>query len=485
MHVFALVALLASPPHTLVVGLLADPTTLLPHQATDLVSQAIVVNVCDTLVRQRGDAGRPEAALATSWASPDHRTWTLTLREGVSFHDGAPLDAEAVIANFESLRRARAFPGTAERLGPFVVRIVLDRPNAALLSTLSQPQYAMQSPRALGQAETRTVGTGPFRLAASRPGQVELAAYPAYWGGPPRIPHIVFRRYPSEDALLAALLAADIDVTAALGAARVDDLRGRTGITLDSFTGQNVAFLSVNNEHQPFDDVRVRQALARAVDRDALVGRFLRGHGEPARSPLPPSLLARPATTIRDLVLDAPGARRLLQEAGFEAGFATTLLAVDTPRPYMPSPLALATSLRDQLAAVGVRATLRTASSWADYLERATSSDYDLAILGWQADSTDPNDFLSALVSADAIGATNRSRYRSEAMDSLLKRARRESDSAGREAVYREAQALFQKEMPFVPLYHVSVFTAYRRSVGGVTPGPTGLLRYDKAWKVE
>jgi ABC-type oligopeptide transport system substrate-binding subunit len=151
----------------------------------------------------------------------------------------------------------------------------------------------------------------------------------------------------------------------------------------------------------------------------------------------------------------------------------------------MPSPLALAGLLSEQLAAVGIQATLRTAATWSEYLERATSGDYDLAVLGWQADSTDPSDFLGALVSTEAIGATNRSRFESAAMDSLLKRARRESDPAGREAVYREAQSLFQKEMPFVPLYHVSIFTAYRRAVGGVTPGPTGLLRYDKAWKLE
>jgi dipeptide transport system substrate-binding protein len=106
-------------------------------------------------------------------------------------------------------------------------------------------------------------------------------------------------------------------------------------------------------------------------------------------------------------------------------------------------------------------------------------------VLGWQADSTDPNDFLSALLSAEAIGTTNRSRYRSPAMDGLLKRARQESEAAERAAIYRQAAQLFQKDMPFVPLYHVSVFTAYRRSVRGVAPGPTGLLRYDKTWKLE
>jgi len=479
-----LLALLAGAPDTLVVGLLADPVTLFPHRATDLVSQAIVVNVTDTLVRQRGEAGRPEAALATTWATPDHRVWTFTLRENVRFHDGALLDAGAVVANFESLRRVRGFPGSAQRLGPLVVRIALERPNAALLSTLSQPYYALQSPSTLGENEPRPVGTGPFRLVTTAPGLTLLEANAAYWAGPPRLRQLVFRRYPRETALVAALLAGEVDVTAALPPSRMDELRAHASLSLDSTTGWNVAFLSVNNDRHPLNDPRVRHALSRAIDRQALVTRFLGGHGDPARGPLPPSLIERPGP-IRDLVLDRPGAKNLLAEAELRDGFDTTLLTVDTPRPYMPAPLPLAGAIADQLADVGVRARLRPASSWTDYLGRATRGEYDLALLGWQADSTDPNDFLSALLSADAVGDTNRSRYRNPAMDGLLKRARRESGVAEREALYREAQELFQKDMPFIPLYHVSVFTAYRRAVVGLAPSPTGLLRYDKTWKLE
>ena len=479
-----LLALLAGSADTLVVGLLADPVTLFPHRATDLVSQAVVVNVCETLVRQRGQQGRMEAALATAWASPDHRSWTFTLREGVRFHDGSPFDADAVGANFASLHRTRGFPGTATRLGPLVVSLLLDRQNAALLSTLSQPYYAMQSPRALSGHHTNAIGTGPFRLATVHPGLIELVAQPDYWGGTPRLRRVVLRRFPREEALVTALLAGEVDVTAALGPQRVDELRQRPGISLDSFTGQNVAFLSINTDRPPLSDPRVRHALSRALDRRALVSRFLGGHGDPARGPLPPSLLGAPGAG-RDLTLDRPGAVRLLGEAGLPKGLDTTLLAADSPRPYMPSPVALAQALRDQLAEAGIRVALTVVGSWSEYLDRVTRGDYDLALLGWQADSTDPNDFLSALLSAEAIGTTNRSRYGNPAMETLLKRARRESDASARDAVYREAQELFHKDMPFVPLYHVSVFTAYRRTVRGMAPGPTGLLHYDKTWKVE
>jgi len=109
--------------------------------------------------------------------------------------------------------------------------------------------------------------------------------------------------------------------------------------------------------------------------------------------------------------------------------------------------------------------------------------DYDMAILGWQADTMDPNDFLSTLLASESVGSTNRSRYRSEAMDRLLKRGRRGGGPAERLAAYEEAQALFQRDMPWAPLYHVSIFLAARRRVHGVVVDPTGVLRYDKTWK--
>lgn len=477
-------ALFVAPADTIVVGILTDPVSLEPHRATDLVSAAILSNVCDTLVRFRPGGTRPEAALATTWATLDRRTWTLTLREGVRFHDGAPFDADAVIANLEKLRREVAFPGRAARVGPHVVSITLERPNAALLATLSQPFFSLQSPRQLEAGDHRPVGTGPFRLAAARPGEVELEANLECWSGPPRLKRLVFRRFASEEALVSALLGGEVDVTSALGQDRVELLHRRPEITLDSQTGLNVAFLSINNERSPFTDPRVRQALARAMDRDALVHDVLGAHGETAQNPLPPALWGYDTLT-KELMLDRAAARRLLGEAGFPQGFETTLMAANSPRPYLPAPLRIAARIQDDLAHVGVRARLREVSSWSEYVDRATRGDYDLCVLGWQADTSDPNDFLSALLASWSIGTTNRSRYRSEAMDALLKRARMGGDSEARLAAYREAQQLFQKDMPWVPLYHGSVFTVYRRGVRGLGVGPTWILRYDKAWKLE
>jgi ABC-type transport system substrate-binding protein len=363
-----------------------------------------------------------------------------------------------------------------------VVQITLDRPNAALLSTLSQPFFAMQSPKRLTTRPETPVGTGPFRLAAIAPGRVELAAVDGHWAGTPRIRRLVFRRFPDEQALSSALAAGEADVSAALGPDRAAELRAQAGVTLDAQVGLSLTFLAINNERSPFSDARVRRALSRAIDRAGLVRETLAGHAEPAHAALPPTLLG-PDTRARELVLDRDAARRLLTDARVAPGLETTLTVSRAPRPYLLEPLRAAARIRDDLAQVGLAVKLRAVDSWAEQVAITSRGDFELALLGWRADTLDPNDFLTALLDSGSIGTTNRSRYRSAAMDGLLKRARQDSAQGARGALYRQAQGLVQSDMPFVPLYHSSVFTAYRREVRGLVIGPTGILRYDKAWK--
>lgn len=482
-HALLLAAALSlSPPDTIVVGTLSDPAGLSPHRATDLVAAEIVASVCETLVRTRPGSLRPEGVLATAWATRDQRVWTLTLREGVVFHDGAPFDAAAVAANLEHLRSERGFPGRAQRVGPHVVEITLERPNAALLATLSQPFFAMQSPARLTTGPDTPVGTGPFRLAATAAGRVELAAVEDHWAGPPRVDHLVFRRFPDERALARALAEGEADVTAALGPARAAELRANAAVTLETQAGLSLTFLAVNNERAPFRDARVRRALSRAIDRAGLLRDLLAGHAEAAHAALPPPLL-EPDTRARELVLDREAARRLLADARVAPGFEATLTVSRAPRPYLLEPIRVAERIRDDLARVGLVLRLDEVATWAEQVAVTSRGDFDLALLGWRADTLDPNDFLTALVDSSSIGTTNRSRYRSATMDGLLKRARQDSAPGKRLALYRQAQELVQSDMPFVPLYHSSVPIAYRRELRGLVVGPTGILRYDKAWK--
>ena len=254
-------------------------------------------------------------------------------------------------------------------------------------------------------------------------------------------------------------------------------------MTLDAQAGLSLTFLAVNNERSPFSDARVRRALSRAIDRAGLVRELLAGHGEPAHAALPPMLLG-PDTRARELVLDRDAARRLLADARVPPGFETTLTVSRAPRPYLLEPLRVAARIRDDLARVGLVVRLRELPSWAEHVAVTSQGDFELALLGWRADTLDPNDFLTALLDSGSIGTTNRSRYRSAAMDGLLKRARQDSAPGARgsrstarrrswcRATCRSSRSTTRPCSPPIA-----------GSVRGLVIGPTGILRYDKAWK--
>src|SRR5262249_56879179 len=137
------------PASRLSVGILTDPVSLDPHQATDVVSVVIVGNVCETLVRF--DTVHPAPALATSWATLDGRDWTLTLRPGVRFHDGQPFDADAVVANLERLRQVRGVPRHGQPIRPHLLCLILPRPDPPPPATPCPPLFALRVPAPRGQ----------------------------------------------------------------------------------------------------------------------------------------------------------------------------------------------------------------------------------------------------------------------------------------------------------------------------------------------
>jgi peptide/nickel transport system substrate-binding protein len=479
-----LLAALAAAPAAggeLVVGTVADPVRLDLHAATDLLSAAVAANACEPLVRV-DERQRVRGLLAGSWATRDNRTWTLTLRSGIHFQDGTPFDAAAVVTNLDDLRAKGRFEGTARRIGSLAVSIRLDAPNAALLATLSQPLLGMQSPRQLRtEGSGLPVCSGPFRLVSAAAGTVRLERHTGYWGTPARLAALVFRSFASEEALVRALRSGEVDVAIGVSPLHAAGLRAEPLLRVRSWTGLNLAYLALNHDRPVFRDRKVREAVARAIDRERLVRDVLGGHGEPARNPLPPGLPGY-ALRTRELSLDRRLARRLLGEAGWPEP-TLRLLVTSAPRTWNPDPSGLAARLRDDLQQVGVRVQTETAAGWSEYLQRVTAGDFDMAVLGWEADTLDANDFLVSLLSRAALGRTNRSRYVDERMEALLRQGRRGSDPRERGRTYAEVQRFFQREMPWVPLYHVAVFVAHRAEVQDLEIDATGILRYHHAWR--
>jgi peptide/nickel transport system substrate-binding protein len=244
----------------------------------------------------------------------------------------------------------------------------------------------------------------------------------------------------------------------------------------------NVAYLAMNLDHEPFGNPLVRRAVAHAIDRAAIVEGLYAGLAEVARGPVPPNVFgANP--DLEDYSYDLDLARELLSEAGYPKGFETTLWAMSGPRPYMPQPVRLAQVIQSNLAAIGVHAKIVT-YEWGTYLDRLHRGHHDMALLGWQADNGDPDNFLFVHFDKSAAipPAGNIAFYRDERVHELLIQGQQTVVPADRLAPYYEAQEIIQRDAPWVPLVHTMEPVAMRHEVAGYRLHPTGRVLLSRVW---
>ncbi|UWQ49477.1 ABC transporter substrate-binding protein [Leisingera caerulea] len=356
------IALQLEPPHL-------DPTSA----AAQAIDSVVYSNIFEGLTRFMGD-GSVVPGLAESWEiSGDGTVYTFRLREGVTFHDGSAMDAEDV--KF-SLDRARAEDSTnaqkalfegitaVEAVDPQTVRITLEAPNGSLLFNLAWGDAVIVAPESVEDIKTNPVGTGAFTFQEWVQGdRITLARNPDYWGEQPALASATFKFISDPTAAFAAMMAEDIDAFDNFPAPEnlpQFEADPRFQVLVGSTEGETI--LSTNNKQPPFDDIRVRQALAHAIDRQAIIDGAMFGYGTPIGTHFAPH---HPA--YKDLTgmsaYDPEQAKALLAEAGFTEGFETTL--------HLPPPSYARRGgeiIAAQLAAVGIKAEIINVE-WAQWLE--------------------------------------------------------------------------------------------------------------------
>jgi dipeptide transport system substrate-binding protein len=317
------------------------------------------------------------------------------------------------------------------------------------------------------------VGTGPFVLQAYvADNQIRYAANQDYWGGAPKIDTLVFAITPEPTTRVERLKANECQVAALPPPSSVADLKSDPDIDVHQIEGQNVGVLGFNVEHKPFGDVRVRTALAKAIDRKAIVEAVYQGTGRLAGSMVPPAQLG----AIKDAAIDydPEGARKLLKEAGYESGLSISLWAMPVSRPYNPNARRMAEMIQADWAAVGVTSAI-VSYEWGEYLKRTSAGEHDSFLLGGSSDNGDPDNLLSYMLSCDGVaGGSNRSRWCDKDFDRLLQQGRAESDLAKRAEIYRQAQEIVKTEVPGVPIAHSVVSIPVRKSVLNYVMDPFG-----------
>ena len=384
---FATAGLAASAQTDITVALQLEPPHLDPTSAAaGAIDQVLYSNVFEGLTRFTAD-GSVVPGLAESWEiSDDGLSYTFSLREGVTFHDGSAMDAEDVKFTLDRIlaedsanaqKALYAAISSVEVVDPLTVRVTLSEPNGNMLFNLAWGDAVIVAPESIEGIKQQPIGTGAFRFVEwIQSDRIELARNDAYWGDAPALETATFKFISDPTAAFAALMAEDVDYFSGFPAPEnlpQFEADPRFQVLVGSTEGETI--LSTNNKRAPFDDIRVRQALAHAIDRSAIIDGAMFGYGTPIGTHFAPHNPAYVDLTGQS-AYDPDQARALLAEAGLADGFETTL--------YLPPPSYARRGgeiIAAQLAQVGIKAQIINVE-WAQWLESVfRGKDFGLTIV--------------------------------------------------------------------------------------------------------
>lgn len=457
-------------------------------------------------------------ALATEWsANEDSTEWTFKLRDGVKFHDGTDFNADAVVFNFQRLAdpnfefgyRAEgktysifpdifgAYKGEenslwqdVEKVDDTTVKFTMTQPVPLLPNYLAASYFGIASPEAVQKCKEKygtpscgAVGTGAFKFQEWRPAEsVTLQRNEDYWGEQAKMAGVVFRIVPDAPQRFTELQAGNLDFTVNL-APDTRETIGTSGnleeVQLEPF---NIAYLSLDMSVKPLDDVRVRQAIAHAIDKQAILDAFYGGVGTVATDFLPEGLAEFRPTTVQEYEFDPEKAKQLLAEAGYADGFDTMTLTDGTElalelwympvsRPYYPTAKAVAEAYQTYLSDVGINVELKT-EDWGVYLDNWDAGNkHGLVMLGWTGDYADPANFLFT-----HFGPGNQAEagYVKPELWQLMSQATAASSEEESIKLWQQAGDIINQDLPRIPIVHAPPVYAQKTELSGWTPNPTG-----------
>jgi peptide/nickel transport system substrate-binding protein len=438
-----------------------------PHNCTDAADALTVLEaVYDPLLRRTADGFGP--ALATAWETPDGREWTITLREGVRFHDGAPCDAVAVAATLRRMARPEmgvtlGAPGVwAQYLGGMeleapddrTLRLRLAAPMADLPDILCHAYVA--SPASLEDPAARPSGTGPYRIEQVAPERIAASAADGHFDGPPPNPRLEWRAVPDAAARLAMFEAGEAQVATRLPA-------GASGPDIREDMPPTTLIYLFNAARGPLADARVRRALNLALDREALVRDVLGGAGVPLYGPFSPR--HRGHVPPNRTGPDQGAARALLAEAGHGGGLT---LEVDCPTALPDEAEALTAAVEAQLAPLGVRFDVRIIPDRTEYAHMVRRSEIrDMCVF-------DSSPLSTYRVLREKIDSRVRGSwwlgYANGQVEALIDEAARTPDTAARTALFARCHEALVADPPWLTCYCHT-----RRT--GIRGGAPGALR--------
>ncbi len=508
---------------TIVVALSGDINRTDPALVDDANSTWVAQQVEETLLTLApGTADQIVPALATEYTvSPDGLTYTFKIREGVKFHDGTPLDAAAVKANFD---RWMTIPQSYVDLGytfyidtvitnvvkevtapdPNTVVVTLNQPNSAFALQMTLAPFSISSPKALVDGDASApdfannkyatggppamVGTGPFMFKSWVPGtEVVLVKNPDYWNaaaGGPYLDQITLRPIADTTATLNALQAGDIDLAVQMAPFDIPTVAADSNlVAVDRGGACNVGLLGMQNSLKPFDNQKIREAVAYAVNRQALVDAFFGEAGVVPITFAPPGF--KFAKDVALPAYDPEKAKALIAESGVTDLSFDFWYPSDVTRAYMPDPKGEFEAILRDLEAVGFKPNPKTAPWRPDYLAAESTGKYPMWLIGWNCDYAGIDNYLNAAwfgYRGDPYGPAPEFSYKNDAMNQAILDALKAPDEAGQAAAWATAQDLIRADMPSLPLASSKTPAGIQTYVKGLVPSPIMLETLTGVW---
>lgn len=480
---------------TFTVALDSDIVKLDPAFAYDFTTNPVVNQITQGLLTFDED-NQLQPMLASSWEQKDDLTYVYQIRDDVTFSDGSAMTMDDVLYSMNRIKD----PATAsylswmydnvasiEQTGDWELTVTLSTPDATWqyvpatsAGHVISKAYAEQVGDKLGTPEGGLVGTGPYKYVSWQNGSsVQLTRNENYWNkdDAPYFDNLTFKIITEDTTRVTALQTGDVDCTVAPPESMLDVLKGDQNLTLTSSPGFGVSFVAFNTQKEPFNNVKVRQAIYDAIDLDTIQSSLIKDAGE-ASTALPSSTALFTIETDRwnDYLSKAPkhtydveAAKALLAEAGYPDGFTCSLMIADSS---LRNSMALA--IQEQLAQIGITVNINkvstdehTAYQFGEKLDANGLRDYDMIMAGWEADYPDPSGNLTPLYQGG--NSSNAAAYQNDEVDKLIADQAQSSDPTQRNDDMFQAFDIITKDVPYVFLYYPVKNIAMNKAYTGVT----------------
>lgn len=486
--IIMLLAGCSTTPNTdeLAVAIPTDPDNFHPHQSVAAATAEIAFNIFEGLVKAAPD-GSIIPALATEWEiSTDGRQYTFTLREGVKFHNGRELTADDVVYCLNRLRDPEISPKSRDYTdvesiyadGNKVIAS-LTKPNAVFLALLTELGAAVYPREAEDQLTNKPIGTGPYLLENWEPNNsLTLSKFHDYWNPQlPKIDKVILKIIPEPSTMVNSLLTGHVDLVPRLEPDYLHQVENQPNLQIIDSPMNLVQLMAINNSVPPFDDIRVRQALNYAVNREEIIQGAGWGKGTAIGSNLTPAMGPWYKDLTGQYPYDPEKAKELLAEAGYPQGFSATL---HLPAPY-PLHRNAGEIIADQLEDVGIKLKIEVIE-WGTWLEQVnTNRDYQLTVVGFTG-RIDPHTMLNRYQSQSG---RNISYFNNPEYDMLLVQGLEETDLAARVEIYQQLQTILAEEASNVYIMDPSQIAAMNKNIQGWVNYPVYVLDLARLEKVK